>query len=197
MSPYSSICLAYAEPSAIDSSFIKGRKSSLEHGATFRFFERKAKSTLSKIVSTSDTQKVQLCVQILPVWVIIINNTFAEIQKRAPKIVENSQFDDCTVETLQTELTNFATHWKKLNMSTLDSNSSKNVKDISGEGTNLPGADEDLELVSSICSTCKNCVICYHKYNLLIDSYHVIELSYTFLLPMSVTQIDCERHLSL
>lgn len=53
-------------------------------------------------------------------------------------------FNDCaTVETLQAELTNFATHWERLKMSTLDSfYSVKTVKELSGEDTNLSGADE-------------------------------------------------------
>jgi len=63
------------------------------------------------------------------------------------------------VETLQAELTNLATHLKKLKMSTLDSYRVKTVKELSGEDANLSGADESLRLVSTVYSTCKNCAI--------------------------------------
>ncbi len=45
---------------------------------------------------------------------------------------------------------------------------------------------QDVEVESKTCSSCKNCVICVHlilsQYNLLTDAYHVIGLAYRLLL---------------
>ena len=59
---------------------------------------------------------------------------------------------------------------------------------------------QDVELESKTCSSCKNGVICVHlilsQYNLLIDAYHVIGLAYRLLLTLSITQVGCERSFS-
>lgn len=59
---------------------------------------------------------------------------------------------------------------------------------------------QDVELESKTCSSCKNCVICVYlilsQYNLLTDAYHVIGLTYKLLLTLSITQVACERSFS-
>lgn len=111
------------------------------------------------------------------------------------------KFDErATVENLQAELTNLATQWERLKMSPLDGYNTRDrgASDVPGEESD--DLEENMELTSRHCSTCKNCAICCHlllsQYNLLTDAYHVIGMGYKFLLTLSVTQVACERTFS-
>ena len=56
---------------------------------------------------------------------------------------------------------------------------------------------QDVELESKTCLSCKNCVhLILSQYNLLIHAYHVIGLAYRLLLTLSITQVGCERSFS-
>lgn len=103
-----------------------------------------------------------------------------------------------TVEALQAELIILAQHWDRLKQTPLDQCNTRATSDESGEGSNDP--DENVELVSKSCSTCKNCPICCYlllsQYNLLTDAYHIVGLGYKFLLTLSITQVACERTFS-
>lgn len=103
-----------------------------------------------------------------------------------------------TVEALQAELIILAQHWDRLKQTQLDQYNTRATSDESGEGSNDP--DENVELVSKSCSTCKNCPICCYlllsQYNLLMDAYHIVGLGYKFLLTLSITQVACERTFS-
>ena len=106
-----------------------------------------------------------------------------------------------TVENLQAELTNLATQWEKLKMSTLDG---YNTRDRRAGASDMPGEEshpeESVELTSRHCATCNNCAICCYlllsQYNLLTDAYHVIGIGCKFLLILSVTQVACEKTFS-
>ena len=112
------------------------------------------------------------------------------------------EFDEhATVEALQAELISLAQQWERLKQSALEEYNSRAAaatSDVSGEGFEDP--DERVELVSRGCSTCKNSPICCYlllsQYNLLTDSYHIINLGYKFLLTLSITQVACERTFS-
>lgn len=111
------------------------------------------------------------------------------------------KFDDslATVGTLCGELYSLASKWERLKMSPLEGYIVRTASEIPQGGDEVPSMEQqDVELESKTCSSCKNCVICVHlilsQYNLL--TYHVIGLAYKLLLTLSITQVACERSFS-
>jgi len=88
-------------------------------------------------------------------------------------------------------------------MSPLEAYIVKTASEILQGGDEDPSMEHwDVELVSKICSSCKNGVIRVHlilsQYSLLTEAYHLIRLAYKllFITQMSITQLACERSFS-
>ena len=112
------------------------------------------------------------------------------------------KFDDrATVGTLCSELYSLAGQWDRLKMSPLEGYTVRKAWEMPQGSEAVPSmGQQDVELESKTCSSCKNGVICVHlilsRYNLLTDAYHVIGLAYRLLLTLSITQVGCERSFS-
>lgn len=84
------------------------------------------------------------------------------------------QFDDsATVSTLQAELCSLASQWERLKKSPL-------------EGFTVRAGDEmeeEPEIESRVCSSCRNCAICVYQtlsqYNLFTDACHAVGVALT------------------
>lgn len=109
--------------------------------------------------------------------------------------------DRATVGTLCSELYSLACQWDRLKISPLESYTVRTASEMPQGSEGDPSIEQqDVELESKTCSSCKNCVVCVHlilsQYNLLTDAYHVIGLAYKLLLTLSITQVACERSFS-
>ena len=112
------------------------------------------------------------------------------------------KFDNrATASTLCSELYSLACQLDRLKMSPLEGYTVRTASQMPQGSEEDPSMEQqDVELESKTCSSCKNCVICVHlilsQYNLLTDAYHVIGLAYKLLLTLSITQVACERSFS-
>lgn len=100
------------------------------------------------------------------------------------------KFDStATVTNLQSKLLNLAEEWPRLKRSTFHKYTIRTTED-------MPEGDNGVESWLS----CKNCPVCCYcilsQYHLLTNAYHILELSYKFLLTLSVTQVACEQSFS-
>ncbi len=113
--------------------------------------------------------------------------------------------EDATVENLQSELSVGATHWDTLKKSPLSEYKVRLcqpvVSEMEEDGSQMEMEQEEVDLVSKRCATCKNCALCcfllLQQLSMFTHAYHTIGLAYKFLLTLSCTQVACERSFSI
>ncbi len=113
--------------------------------------------------------------------------------------------EDVTVENLQSQLSVRATHWDTLKKSPLSEYKVRLcqpvVSEMEEDGSQMEMEQQEVDLVSKRCATCKNCALyCFlllQQLSIFTHAYHTIGLAYKFLLTLSCTQVACERSSSI